>query len=279
MPSTAYGGMPRSGRSVYQGPGSRLLSVMTTHTDFSGDGRADVLLASPWGIGILGLAPDGLRSTAMAANGSGLGGWNLQTRDNRFGPIGRYGGGAAEVVVTSPWGLGILRQRGPGFDVPVMAATGTRLGGWVMSTTDNVLGPAADLDGDGRDELVVTSPWGLGVLARAGDGGLTSTVMAANGTRLGEWLLNTADNDVVLAADLDGDGRDELVVVSPWGLGVLGLRGDALTSVASNTSISPHRMIRVWVSLICSQRVAMRSHLGRVAGRAQVWGAPARARS
>ena len=50
-----------------------------------------------------------------------------------------------------------------------------------------------DFDGDGRAEILVTSPWGLGILKRSGSA-LTSLTMAPNGTRFGEWLLNTADN-------------------------------------------------------------------------------------
>jgi hypothetical protein len=39
----------------------------------------------------------------------------------------------------------------------------------------------------------VKSPWGVGILKLAG-GQLTAPMMAANGTRFGGWLLNTADN-------------------------------------------------------------------------------------
>ena len=46
-------------------------------------------------------------------------------------------------------------------------------------------------------------------------------MMAANGTRFGGWLLNTADNRFELSADFDGDGRAEILVTSPWGIGIL----------------------------------------------------------
>jgi len=38
-----------------------------------------------------------------------------------------------------------------------------------------------DFDGDGRAEILVTSPWGLGILKRSGST-LTSSTMAPNGT-------------------------------------------------------------------------------------------------
>lgn len=53
---------------------------------------------------------------------------------------------------------------------------------------------AADFDGDGRAEILVTSPWGIGILEQAGST-LGNPVIAANGTRFGGWLLNTADNE------------------------------------------------------------------------------------
>jgi hypothetical protein len=54
-------------------------------------------------------------------------------------------------------------------------------------------------------------------------------MMALNGARFGGRLLNSLDNRLRVAADLDGDGRDELLLSSPWGIEVLALAGRALT--------------------------------------------------
>jgi hypothetical protein len=74
-----------------------------------------------------------------------------------------------------------------------MAANGARFtGGWLLNTDDNNFEMAADFDGDGKDEILISSPWGIGILKRDA---LTAPVMAANGARFtGGWLLNTADN-------------------------------------------------------------------------------------
>jgi len=106
----------------------------------------------------------------------------------------------------------------------MLAPNGTRFGGWLLNTFDNRLWAGADLDGDGRDELLVTSPWGLGVLAW-GAGAMGAPMMAANGTRFGGWLLNTADNRFRSFQDLTGANRAQLMVESPWGLGLMSLRG------------------------------------------------------
>lgn len=199
--------------------------------DFDGDGRDEILVRSPWGIGILKDVGGTFDAPMMAPNGTRFGGWLLNTADNGFGPVGDFDGdGRDEWVVYSPWGLGILKQAGSSATAPMMAPNGTRFGGWLLNTGDNWFGPAADLDGDRRKELVVASPWGLGVLKLSGST-LTVPTMAPNGTRFGGWLLNTFDNRIWAGADFDGDGRAELLITSPWGIGVLRLSGTAMSSV------------------------------------------------
>ena len=198
--------------------------------DFDGDGRDEILVSSPWGVGVLEQAGSTFGCPMLAPNGTRFGGWLLNTADNRFGPVGDFDGdGRDEILVTSPWGIGIWKLAGSTFQVPMMAPNSTRFDGWLLNTADNRFGPVGDFDGDGRDEILVTSPWGIGIMRLAG-GTLRMAMMAPNGTRFGEWLLNTADNHFGTAADYDGDGRDELLVTSPWGLGILELSGDKLNS-------------------------------------------------
>jgi len=199
--------------------------------DFDGDGRAEILVRSPWGIALLKLSGDTFDTVMMARNGTRFGNWLLNTADNRFGPVGDFDGDRrAEMLVHSPWGLGLLELSGSTFAAPMMAPNGTRFGGWLLNTADNWFGPVGDLDADGRDETMVGSPWGLGMLELSGNT-LSARMMAPNGTRFGGWLLNTFDNRIWAAADFDGDRTDELLITSPWGVGVLQLNGSSLGSV------------------------------------------------
>lgn len=43
--------------------------------------------------------------------------------------------------------------------------------------------------------------------------------MAKNGSRFGGWLLDTHDNHFKAFSDLTGDGRADVLVTSPWGIG------------------------------------------------------------
>jgi probable HAF family extracellular repeat protein len=102
---------------------------------------------------------------------------------------------------------------------------------------------AADIDGDGKDELVVAfNGYGLYAYDESGiwstlpineilpdgmirySGGIVCDFGAAYGlwsyNTSSRWVqLNTADADRMVAADTDGDGKDELAVSFPgWGL-------------------------------------------------------------
>jgi hypothetical protein len=101
----------------------------------------------------------------------------------------------AELLVSSPWGVGEWKLAGSAMTAPTMSPNGTRFGGWLLNTGDNRLGTLADYDGDHRAEILVTSPWGIGILEQAG-ATMAAPTMAANGTRFGGWLLNSTDNDV-----------------------------------------------------------------------------------
>jgi len=200
-------------------------------SDFTGNSRVDILVTSPWGMGLLGLASNRIHGYGLAKNGTRLGSWLLNTNENTPSLKGDFDGdGKAEVLISSPWGIGLLAWDGHQFDSIAMAQNGTRHGGWIVDTKTNQFLYASDFDGDGKEEILVSSPWGIGILSYHNHT-LSSLMLASNGTRFGGWLLNTNDNIFTLVGDFDGDNHTEIVVTSPWGLGILKYNGDTLTSV------------------------------------------------
>lgn len=255
-------------------------------SNLTGGTAAELLLTSSWGIGALAYTSGTLQSTAIHSNGTRLGGWNLNTADNKIVGTGNFDATTnREIVVTSPWGLGILSLQTS--SALTMAANGTRLGGWNLNTADNKIAAIADFDGDGKDEILITSPWGIAILKLVNNSLTTLAIHANgtnlngyvvkntdaiwatgritvagtkhsivfantagihvvalngtnmtrvagvnNGTRIGGWLLNTADNRCVSVADMNADGKDELVLQSPWGIGLIGFNGTTASCLA-----------------------------------------------
>lgn len=199
--------------------------------DFNGDGKSSVLISSPWGIGILTLSNNTLIPEVMNPNYTFLGSWQLNTKENSFDPIGDFDGdGKDEIMVSSSWGIGILKQIGNGIITSAIAQNGTRLNGWLLNTQDNNLGKSGDFDGDGKEEIIVTSSWGLGILKNTNNT-IKSLTLVPNGTRLGEWLLNTNTDYFNVVGDFDGDGKVEILASSPWGIGILKFENNSLTSM------------------------------------------------
>ena len=150
-------GLPSEGKFMRM----RLMQVnlVSRDGDFDGDGKDEILVTSPWGIGLLKQTGATMTVLMMAPNGTRFGGWLLNTADNVFGPVADYDGdGRAEVFVSSPWGIGLLKFVDGTLTAPMMQPNGTRFDGWLLNTADNRFGPIGDYDGDGRAEILITSP-------------------------------------------------------------------------------------------------------------------------
>jgi subtilisin family serine protease len=200
--------------------------------NFAAGVSREIIVTSPWGIGVLRLQGTTFSNPLIKSNGTRFGGWLLNTDDNRFGPIGDFDGdGRQEILITSLWGIGILKMSGSTFSNPLIKPNGTRFDGWLLNTHDNHFGPIGDFDGDGTDEIMVRSPWGIGILKLSGNT-FSAIAMKPNGTRFNGWLLNTHDNRFWAAADFDGDNVDEIFISSPWGIGILERSGNSFKCTA-----------------------------------------------
>lgn len=201
-------------------------------SDFNGDVRDDMLIRSRWGIGLLTLTRSTLTPLTLAANGTSLGGWILDSHNDKIQKIGDFNGdGRDDILITSRWGIGLLTLSGSGLRPLMAAANGTSLGGWFLnvggqganSETDSIIG-VGDFNNDGRDDIVIKSPWGIGILTLDGST-LTPLMAAPNGTSFGGW--NWYRSDEIHLGDFNNDQKTDILVRSAWGMGILTLNSRA----------------------------------------------------
>ncbi len=229
-----FGGAP--------GEGWNLRSGDTFYpADIDNDGGDEIVIVSPDGkwIGVLDGSGGGLAAAWLVRDwvnppgGSGPSGWNLKQGD-RFFVADIDADDRDELIVVSPNGqwIGILRESGGGLAASwikndwVNHPGGSGASGWDLKQGDRFF--VADIDADNRDELIVVSPNGewIGIL-REDNGGLSAGwikndwVNHPGGSGASGWNLNQPDRFFV--ADIDGDNRDELIVVSGNGqwIGIL----------------------------------------------------------
>lgn len=202
--------------------------------DLDGDGVDEFIVTSDWGIGILKYNGSHFRAIMTAPRDTWFGGWRYDAtvnsgRDRIMGVHDFTGTSKREIMIWSSWGMTTLEYNGGSLFPSRIHPNGTRFGGWLLNTADNVYCGSGQFGSDPRKDMVVMSPWGLGIISMQSS---SHVYMAPNGTRFGGWLLNSRDNTIRLIADFDGDGEDEILISSPWGIGVLKLVQGALTHIA-----------------------------------------------
>src|SRR5262249_29147386 len=104
---------------------------------------------------------------------------------------GRFTNGFQDdIIIRSPWGIGILTYKDSWLSSSVIAPNGTRFGGWLYnSAADKILGKGSFTFL--RDSILIGSEWGLGLLTVASSGStLQSLMLAPNGTFFGNWPLD-----------------------------------------------------------------------------------------
>lgn len=152
-------------------------------------------------------------------------GWNLGERD-RF-TVGRFSTeseeGGQEIFCRNDASTTLLTQR----QAQWLARGGQhgQMDGWQLGENDYEL--AADLDGDGLDELYIRNHDTAGVLKFRGTAFEAVTIQQG---AIDAWGLGPLNWE--FKADIDGDGRDEICIRAPQWLGIIKLSENRLDLIS-----------------------------------------------
>lgn len=195
--------------------------------DLDGDGRDDYIITSGWGFGIIQVAPNGQFVLLAAFPWDSIGHW-FQEPESRFACLGNFSninGDAEEILVHNNMGIGLIYLADG--DVQTLAYTelGTMIpdpagGWWRLGQGDRIHKMCGDLDGDGYDDLIIRSSWGIGLLKVTSQGFFNTVDHFEWGTQIGDWVLRP-NNRIAGLGNFALDGKKEILLQSNTHLGIL----------------------------------------------------------
>ncbi len=245
------GNIPLGGDSIYISRFSERYAAAQSPTDFDGDGLGDYVVYDPMRSDIY------LKLANKPANrrifGPGAAFTGKQGRPNAVAPqavVGDFDGdGMADIAVFRPdtsqfYTLysDILNVLSPPTNPNQPPATLTSAqpfffgpGGLFTGARFNPIPLAGDIDGDGRDDLIVYEPMDSKFYVLPSNPG-----SSAEAIQFGPGISNSATvPPVPLSADVNGDNKDDLIVYRPdTGMFYVRLSGATLAQNAGTESFS-----------------------------------------
>jgi hypothetical protein len=197
--------------------------------DLTGDGKPDLVhRSSTHGLRVLERNLDGsLRGDAFHPNGAFVNEWQLRYEDQYYGPVDVDGDGTQELVMGSTWGFVVFDVSSTGaLSVFNLAQRGTHLhGGRVFLDGLTHVVNEGRFWGGNEHQLLLRSSTGFSLAFVPPRSSSYTTFIGIEFAPFGEmqnggWRIGT-DNFVHGVGDVDRDGREDFVLNSPWGIGVL----------------------------------------------------------
>jgi hypothetical protein len=177
------------------------------------------------GLDVINVGPNAdWQELALVQTGDAFGNWELDY-STQVGPLGDLSGnGYQEILMQSSSGMIALTVDDSGnltdfFTVPVDTWLGEWHYGYYGPFGDQLVG-TGNFDGVGADEIVIRSEWGFGILHHMRR--LTSRVMVPNGTWMGSWRYDQADQ-ILGIGDFNLDGKTDILLRSDFGIGAVTL--------------------------------------------------------
>lgn len=192
----------------------RVSNHVRLFADVDGDGRADAVGFGGTYLQIghnNSLGFDDLRNvtTNFAYNSN----WRVDRHERVMGDLN--GDGRADVVAFGDQGVTVALSNGNSFDAPrlLLGDFGYTAGGWRVGTHERMV---ADVNGDGRDDIVGFGTSGIRVSLSTGNG------LTQNSLWTSEQLFASRNIDasrhVREVGDVNGDGRADAVLFSDQGV-------------------------------------------------------------
>ena len=195
--------------------------------DVNGDGKADLLARGPDGLRTYQWGTNGWTQIGNVLNLSDAGGWNQPQYYRTIQTADVDGNGKAELLARGIAGLHTYEWGASGWTpVGPTLSNLADAGGWNQPQYYRTI-QTADLDGNGKAELLARSGSGIGVYQW---NGATSgwTPLSSNALSLSDPVWERPEYySTIHTGDLAGDGRADLVARGPYG--VRTFRWDATT--------------------------------------------------
>ncbi|WP_233587534.1 M12 family metallopeptidase [Corallococcus sp. CA049B] len=214
-----------------------------TLADVNGDGLADVVGFSNWGVEVALSTGTGFTDSRLWLAKFGYNQtWRVEQHPRTLADVN--GDGRADVVGFSNWGVEVALSTGTGFTAPRLwlAKFGYNQT-WRVEQHPRTL---ADVNGDGLADVVGFSNWGVEVALSTGTGFTDSRLWLADYGYNQTWRVEQHPRTL---SDVNGDGLADIVGFGHWGVDVSLSAGSGFDSnqVSLANSIDDNHVGSGWI--------------------------------